>query len=168
MNVTGESKCFVSPSARSLAARGQLPFCFAKKVTQKGDPKIRPDPAVLATGGTKTNRPMARCRARWAHGFGLGPPVAPLLGVEYTGTPSDGCLIALRWGLREPGREHPGYVVACAVIPVEIRYKRVPLRNSTTCVMGWQMTMCAIKRLYARRLHRSHQVSPMASATAWK
>ena len=89
MNVTGESKCFVSPPARSVAARGQSPFCFAKKVTQKGDPNIRPDPPVLATGGTKTNRPMARCRARWAHGFGLGPPVAPLLGVEYTGTPRE-------------------------------------------------------------------------------
>ena len=87
MNVTGESKCFVSPPARSLAARGQLPFCFAKKVTQKGDPDIRPDPAVLATRGTRTNRPMARCRARWAHGAGLRPRVAPLLGVEYTGTP---------------------------------------------------------------------------------
>ena len=77
---------------------------------QKGDPNIRPDPPVLATGGTKTNRPRARCRARWAHGFGLGPPVAPLLGVEYTGTPSDGFLIASRWGLWEPGCEHPGYV----------------------------------------------------------
>jgi hypothetical protein len=70
-----------------LAARGQLPFRFTKKVTQKGDTNIRPFPAVLARGGTKTNRPMARYRARWAHGFGLGPPVAPLLGVEYTGTP---------------------------------------------------------------------------------
>jgi len=26
-------------------------------------------------------------RARWAHGAGLGPRVAPLLGVEYRGTP---------------------------------------------------------------------------------
>ena len=88
MNVTGESKCFVSPPARSVAARGQLPFCFAKKVTQKGDPNIRPDPAVLATRGTRTNRPkVALTRNQWAHGAGIRPRVAPLLGVEYTGTP---------------------------------------------------------------------------------
>jgi len=46
---------------RALWSRdGQLPFCFAKKVTQKGDPDIRPDPTVLATRGIRTNRPMAR------------------------------------------------------------------------------------------------------------
>ncbi len=71
-----------------MAARGQLPFCFAKKVTQKGDPNIRPDPAVLTTRGTRTNRPkVALTRNQWAHGAGLRPRVAPLLGVEYTGTP---------------------------------------------------------------------------------
>ena len=43
---------------------------------------------VLATGGTRTNRPkVALTRNQWAHGAGLRPRVAPLLGVEYTGTP---------------------------------------------------------------------------------
>jgi hypothetical protein len=63
---------FVSPFGELLLA---LP-----KSNQKASPEPRLFPAVLATGGTRTNRPMARYRARWAHGAGLRPPVAPLLG----------------------------------------------------------------------------------------
>jgi hypothetical protein len=43
-------------------------------------------PPVLATGGTRTNRPkVALTRNQWAHGAGLRPPVAPLLGAGVTG-----------------------------------------------------------------------------------
>jgi hypothetical protein len=47
---------------------GELLLALPKS-NQKASPGPRLFPAVLATGGTKTNRPMARCRARWAHGF---------------------------------------------------------------------------------------------------
>jgi hypothetical protein len=57
-------------------------------------------------------------RAQWAHGAGLRPRVAPLLGVEYTGTPSNVFLIASRLGLQEPGCEHPGYATATIAIMV--------------------------------------------------
>jgi len=73
-----------------------LSFASPKESNQrKGDPNIRPDPAVLATRGTRTNRPkVALTRNQWAHGAGLGPGVAPLLGGEYTGTPSGPILVS--------------------------------------------------------------------------
>ncbi len=44
---------FVSPN-------GELLFGIAQKVTKKASPGPRCSLVVLATGGTKTNRPMAR------------------------------------------------------------------------------------------------------------
>ena len=62
---------FLSPSGcvghpRALWPRGASHFsCFAKKSNQKkATPTIRLIPAVLATRGTRTNRPMARKSAR--------------------------------------------------------------------------------------------------------
>jgi len=69
--------------------RGASHFsCFAKKSNQK---KATPIFALFLRCSQRAGpRKIARWRAnraQWAHGFGLGPPVAPLLGVEYTGTP---------------------------------------------------------------------------------
>ncbi len=67
---------FVSPV-------GELLFGIAQKVTKKASPGPRFCLAVLASGGTRTNRPkVALTRNQWAHGAGLRPPVAPLLGAE--------------------------------------------------------------------------------------
>ena len=53
------------PPARFVAARASHFSCFAKKSNQKkATPTIRLIPAVLATRGTRTNRPMARKSAR--------------------------------------------------------------------------------------------------------
>jgi len=43
-----------------LGPAAELLFGIAQKVTKKASPGPRLSPAVLATGGTKTNRPMAR------------------------------------------------------------------------------------------------------------
>jgi hypothetical protein len=56
-------------SKPGLGPAAELLFGIAQKVTKKASPGPRLFPPVLATGGTKTNRPMARCRAQWAHGF---------------------------------------------------------------------------------------------------
>jgi len=64
-----------------VSPHGELLFGIAQKVTKKASPEPRLFPAVLATGGTRTNRPkVALTRNQWAHGAGLRPPVAPLLG----------------------------------------------------------------------------------------
>ena len=75
-----------TPPARSVAARGQLLFGIAQKVTKKASPYTPLHPAVLATGGTRTNRPdAALTRSHWAHGATLGPPVAALLRANQWG-----------------------------------------------------------------------------------
>jgi len=76
-----------------VAARGQLLFGIAQKVTKKASPYTPLLPAVLATGGTNRDRRSdsvncepanvaTQCRKRWDlhDGSGLRPPVAPLLG----------------------------------------------------------------------------------------
>jgi|GEM_PF-1367496 len=75
------------PPARFAAARASHFSCFAKKSNQKkATPGIRLFPAVLATRGTRTNRPtVALTRNQWAHGAGLRPRVAPLLGAHPWG-----------------------------------------------------------------------------------
>ena len=58
-----------------LMPQGSHFLCFAKESNQrKATPGIRLIPAVLATRGTRTNRPkVALTRNQWAHGFRLGP-----------------------------------------------------------------------------------------------
>ena len=68
---------FATASFRPL---GEVLLALPKS-TQKASPEPRLFPVVLATGGTRTNRPkVALTRNQWAHGAGLRPPVAPLLG----------------------------------------------------------------------------------------
>ncbi len=81
-------RIFVSPPERFVAARASHFSCFAKKSNQK---KATPIFALFLRCSQRA-RPaqIARRRAnraQWAHGAGLRPRVAPLLGVEYTGTP---------------------------------------------------------------------------------
>jgi hypothetical protein len=58
------------PPARSMAARGQSLLPVAAEVTKSASPCTPLYPPVLATGGTKTNRPkVALTRNQWAHGF---------------------------------------------------------------------------------------------------
>jgi hypothetical protein len=157
--------CFVSPPSRGLPDGKSLSFASPKESNQrKGAPNIRPIPAVLATGGTKTNRPMARFRARWAHGFGLGPPVAPLLGVEYTGTPLGRMLDRFAIWFRGFECEHPSYFVVRAVIPTAIMYKRIHREDSTTCMRVHQMTKCSIEKLCARRFVKKRSASRLCGS----
>ncbi len=74
---------FVCHGLVSPVGRGT--FGIAQKYP-KGSPRTPLFPVVLATGGTRTNRPkVALTRNQWAHGAGLRPPVAPLLGAGRRG-----------------------------------------------------------------------------------
>ncbi len=103
-----------SPRFSGLAKPGlgpaaELLFGIAQKVTKKASPTPRLFPAVLATCGTRTNRPMARKYARG--GLMVQVYNRPLL---RSSARANGAFrsnidrFAMR--LREPGCEHPGYV----------------------------------------------------------
>jgi len=99
---SGLAKPGLGPAAESL-------FGIAQKVTKKASPTPRLFPPVLATGGTRTNRPTARKSARG--GLMVRVYDRPLL---RSSARADGAFrsnidrFAMR--LREPGCEHPGYV----------------------------------------------------------
>jgi len=103
-----------SPRFSGLAKPGlgpaaELLFGIAQKVTKKASPTPRLFPAVLATCGTRTNRPMARKYARG--GLMVQVYNRPLL---RSSARANGAFrsnidrFAIR--LREPGCEHPSYV----------------------------------------------------------
>jgi hypothetical protein len=92
-----------------LGPAAELLFGIAQKVTKKASPTPRLFPAVLATCGTRTNRPMARKSARG--GLMVRVYDRPLLRSSARADGAFGSNIdrfAIR--LREPGCEHPGYV----------------------------------------------------------
>jgi hypothetical protein len=138
------------PRARSVAARGQSPFCFAKKVTQKGDP----GDSLISCGARNARDPhkspdgaLPRAVGSWC---GSTTALCSAPRSESTGTPFGRMLDRFAMGVREPGCEHPGYVVAREVMSTTIRYKRVCRQNSSTCTRAQQMRKCSIKKLYAR------------------
>ncbi len=86
-----------------LMPRGSYLSCFAKKGNPK---KATPIFALILrcsqrAGVARHRADAALTRRHCTMSATLGPRVAPLLGVEYTGTPSDGYWIALRWVLHE-------------------------------------------------------------------
>ena len=91
-----------------LGPAAELLFGIAQKVTKKASPGTPLHPPVLATGGTRTNRPMARKYARG--GLMVRVYDRPLL---RSSARADGALrsnidrFAMCFG--EPGSEHLGY-----------------------------------------------------------
>ena len=81
-----------------MPRRGSHFLCFAKESNQR---KATPTFALILRcsqqAGDTGHRTDATLRVGKCDAVPLGPPVAPLLGVEYTGTPSDQILVASRW-----------------------------------------------------------------------
>ena len=98
--------------SRSMAARGQLLFAIAQKVTKNACPCTPLHPAVLATGGMRQRHTKASLSLRTMCADDASMTArcsAPRRGLKG---PWNQCLIASRLGLRERVCEHSGYATS--------------------------------------------------------